>query len=331
LSGDDDLHDLSSTIFYGTVAAVNTPAIGFIGFGEAGFHLAQGLRGAGVSRISAYDIHTDTPKLGERIQSRARESETRLADSSEDLARSSDVLFSTVTASSTEQAASQTAPYLESRHFYADLNSVSPAVKQSVERIVTGRGARFVEAAVMSPIPPYAHRAPMLLGGAGASAFVELLAPLGMRLEVVGPGVGTASATKMFRSIVVKGMEALLCECVMGASRYEAQERVFASLAETFPGIDWNRLADYMIGRVVEHGERRAREMDEVAETLRSIGVEPMMAEATARRMDWSAQLGLKERFGGGAPKSTREFLEAVAEESHAEARRTQRKRLASR
>jgi 3-hydroxyisobutyrate dehydrogenase-like beta-hydroxyacid dehydrogenase len=152
-----------------------------------------------------------------------------------------------------------------------------------------------------------------------------------MRLEVVGPGVGTASATKMFRSIVVKGMEALLCECVMGASRYEAQERVFASLAETFPGIDWNRLADYMIGRVVEHGERRAREMDEVAETLRSIGVEPMMAEATARRMDWSAQLGLKERFGGGAPKSTREFLEAVAEESHAEARRTQRKRLASR
>jgi len=69
-----------------------------------------------------------------------------------------------------------------------------------------------------------------------------------------------------------------------------------------------------MIGRVVEHGERRAREMEEVAETLDSIGIEPIMAAATARRMEWSAQIGLKQHFGGEAPKGYREFLEAVAE-----------------
>ncbi len=101
------------------------------------------------------------------------------------------------------------------------------------------------------------------------------MAPYGMRLEVVSSEVGTAAATKMFRSIVVKGLEALIFECVLGASRYGAEQRVFDSLGETFPGIDWNALANYMIGRVVVHGERRAREMEEVAETLRHLAIEP--------------------------------------------------------
>jgi 3-hydroxyisobutyrate dehydrogenase-like beta-hydroxyacid dehydrogenase len=289
------------------------PAIGFIGFGEAGFHIAKGLREAGVARIFAYDIHTRTPKLGQKIQDRAAESRTRLLESNQSIAQSSDILLSTVTAGSAVDAAHQNAPYLDGRHLYADLNSVSPAVKQSIDRIITARGARFVEIAVMSPVPPYGHRAPMLLGGAGAQAFRELLAPYGMRMEVIGAEVGAAAATKMFRSIVVKGMEALLCECVLGASQYGAEERVFASLAENFPGLDWSKLADYMTGRVIEHGERRAHEMEEVAETLRSLGVEPTMAEATARLMHRSARLGLKERVGGGGSRSYREFLEAVA------------------
>jgi hypothetical protein len=89
---------------------------------------------------------------------------------------------------------------------------------------------------------------------------------------------------------------------------------VFKSLAESFPGLDWAGMATYMVGRVVVHGERRAREMEEVVETLRSMGVEPMMAEATVRRMDWSAQLGLRKIFGGEPPASHREFADAVAE-----------------
>ena len=69
-----------------------------------------------------------------------------------------------------------------------------------------------------------------------------------------------------------------------------------------------------MVGRVVVHGERRAREMDEVAATLRGLGIEPMMAEATVRRMDWAAGLGLRERFLGQFPKTYQEVLDAIAE-----------------
>ena len=290
------------------------PRIGFVGFGEAGFHIAAGLRKTGIEQISAFDIHSRTPDLGEKIRQRAAETATSLVDSNAELADRSDIIFSTVTSDQALVAAQQTAPGLGARHLYADLNSVSPSLKQSIDRVVSAPGARFVEVAVMSPIPPYAHRAPMLIGGAGGRDFIEAMKPFGMQMEYTSAKVGEAAATKMCRSIVVKGMEALLTECVLGASRYGAEERVFASLAETFPGLNWSEMATYMVGRVVVHGERRAREMEEVAETLRSMGVEPMMAEATVRRMDWSAQLGLKKLFHGEAPATHREFADAIAE-----------------
>jgi 3-hydroxyisobutyrate dehydrogenase-like beta-hydroxyacid dehydrogenase len=292
----------------------NDLSIGFVGFGEAGFHIAKGLRQAGVRRLTAFDIHTHTPEFGERIRRRAAEAETRLADTNEELIGACEIVFSVVTSDQAALAAAQNAPYLRSGHIYADLNSVSPARKQSIAQTIAATGARFVEIAVMAPVPPNGHRVPMLAGGEAAGELAERLTPFGMRVEVVGREIGVAAATKMFRSIVVKGMEALITECFLGASLYGAERRVFASLAESFPGIDWPELADYMVGRVVVHGERRAREMEEVAETLRSLGIEPIMAEATARRMDWSARIGLKAQFAGETPRGYREVLEALAE-----------------
>jgi 3-hydroxyisobutyrate dehydrogenase-like beta-hydroxyacid dehydrogenase len=290
------------------------PRIGFVGFGEAGYHITAGLRGAGIAEITAFDINTDTPMLGDKIRARAAETGTRLAGSNTELIAASDVIFSTVTASQALTAAHQNAPFLRPGQLYADLNSVSPDLKQSIDRVISAAGAKFVEVAVMAPAPPYGHKVPMLVGGEGAAAFMEGMNPYGMQMEFTSTRVGEAAATKMCRSVIVKGLEALLTECVLGASRYGAEERVFASLSETFPGIDWSAMAAYMVGRVVVHGERRAREMEEVAETLRSCGVEPIMAAATARRMDWSAQLGLRKLFKGEAPATHREFAEAVAE-----------------
>jgi len=290
------------------------PRIGFVGFGEAGFHIAGGLRAAGVSRITAFDINANTPGLGEKIRSRAAETGVRLAESNPELTSSADIVISVVTANQALEAARQNAPGLRPEQLYADLNSVSPALKQTIDRVISGTGAQFVEVAVMAPAPPYGHKVPMLVGGAGGAEFIDRLRPFGMQMEFTSTRVGEAAATKMCRSIIVKGMEALLTECVLGASRYGAEERVFASLTETFPGINWSEMATYMVGRVVVHGERRAREMEEVAETLRSCGVDPIMAEATVRRMDWSAHLGLKKLFGGEAPSTHREFADKVAE-----------------
>ena len=285
--------------------------LGFIGFGEAGSTIARGLRSAGVEHISAYDINGGDPL----IQKNARETQTTLVDSSSDLAEAATILFSAVTSSSALDAAREAVGFLTPQHTYVDLNSVSPALKQDIAKEISESSASFVEAAVMAPVKPYGHKVPMLLGGPGAEAFAATMRPFGMRLDVLpGAKVGSAAAVKMCRSIVVKGIEALLFECVMAATKFDADDLVFASLKETWPGIDWKNLADYTSGRVVVHGERRAREMEEVAETLESIGIEPIMAAATARRQEWSAKIGLKQYFGGEAPKNYREFLEAVEE-----------------
>jgi 3-hydroxyisobutyrate dehydrogenase-like beta-hydroxyacid dehydrogenase len=282
--------------------------IGFVGFGEAAYHIAKGLRQPGIASITAFDINVTS-----KVRQRAREAETRLVETNGELAQSCDIMLSAVTADQALHAAEQNAPHLTAQHIYADLNSVSPGVKQSIARVIEASGARFAEIAMMAPVPPYGHKVPMLAGGAGAKEFVDRLAPFGISAEIVSREVGTAAATKMFRSIMVKGMEALITECVLGATRYHADERVFASLAETFPGINWKELADYMVGRVVVHGERRAREMEEVAATLREIDIEPIMAEAIVRRMDWSVEAGLKELSGGEAPKGYREVVDATA------------------
>jgi len=282
--------------------------IGFVGFGEAAFHIAKGLEQPGISSICAFDI-----QVTEKVHEQARAAGTRLVETNQELAESCEIMMSAVTADQALIAAQQNAPYLTSDHLYADLNSVSPGLKQSIAKVIEASGAQFAEIAMMAPVPPYGHKVPMLAGGAGAPAFIEKLAPFGISAEIVSREVGTAAATKMFRSIIVKGLEALLTECVLGATRYNADERVFASLAESFPGMDWKQLADYMVGRVVVHGERRAREMEEVAATLREIDIEPIMAEAIVRRMDWSVEAGLKQIFHGEAPKSYRDVVDAAA------------------
>lgn len=293
--------------------------VGFIGFGEAGYTIGKGLRAAGLDQLFAYDIAWQSGDRGGLIRRRAQDAGATLVATPSELAAAATVLLSTVTCGSALDAARQNAPYLtgssdgDAQHLYADLNSVSPDVKRRIGDVIATADAAFVEAAVMAPVGPYGQRVPMLLGGPGAERFVKTMGPFDMRLQILpGAAIGTAAAVKMCRSVVVKGLEALLTECALGANQYGATEHVFASLQESYPGIDWKKLADYNINRLVVHGERRAREMEEVAETLRDAGVEPIMAAATAQRQDWSAKLGLKQHFPPEGPKGTADVLQVL-------------------
>src|SRR5262252_6639383 len=99
-------------------------SIGFVGFGEAGSSIAKGLKSAGISRIFAFDIAPD------KVRHRAAETAVPLVGSNRELADSASVIFSTVTCARAKEAAEQTARFLKPHHVYADLNSVSPALKQ---------------------------------------------------------------------------------------------------------------------------------------------------------------------------------------------------------
>jgi 3-hydroxyisobutyrate dehydrogenase-like beta-hydroxyacid dehydrogenase len=289
-----------------------TEKIAFIGFGEAGQTIVRGLLAAGAPRIRAYDILFDDPADAGRLREAAGSLGVAAARDHEDAVRDADIVFLAVTASSSLQAALSCLPGLKKGQLFLDINSVSPRRKIETAARVAPTGAAYVDVAVMAPVAPYEHKVPCLIGGPGAAALLPRARALGMKMDLVSEAVGQASAIKMFRSIMIKGLEALVLEAMLAASEYRVEERVLASLEETFPSLDWEKLSGYMLERVVSHGRRRAAEMREVAETLQGIGIEPLMAAATAARQQWLADLGVKERLGGKKTENRAELIAAI-------------------
>ena len=286
--------------------------IAFIGFGEAGQTISRGLLGESRPAIRAYDILFDDPSNGGKLKRAAESLGVAVARDHVDAVRGAALVLLAVTASSSLEAARSCLAGLGEGQLFLDINSVSPQRKIEAAALVAPAGAAYVDVAVMAPVAPYLHKVPCLIGGPGAAALAPRALALGMKTELVSAEVGQASAIKMFRSIVIKGLEALLLESMVAASEYRVEARVLASLKETFPGIDWEKLSGYMIERVVSHGKRRASEMREVAETLEGIGLEPLMAAATAARQQWLADLGVKDRLAGRATEDRAELVRAI-------------------
>jgi 3-hydroxyisobutyrate dehydrogenase-like beta-hydroxyacid dehydrogenase len=261
--------------------------IALIGFGEVGQILGEDLSGKSV-RLSAFDLKFGEPASG---PSEAAKLAGIYASSAREAARGCDLVISAVTAAQTLAAAQSVANGLERNAFFLDLNSASPGAKREAAEVIRRAGGRYVEAAVMGPVPPKRIATPSLLGGPYAEAFLPVARDLGfLGAAVFSDEIGKASAAKMCRSVMVKGIEALLCESLLAARAYGVDETVLNSLDDLFPGPDWTELARYMISRMLEHGTRRAEEMREVARTVAETGLDPHMSRATAERQAWAPQ-----------------------------------------
>jgi 3-hydroxyisobutyrate dehydrogenase-like beta-hydroxyacid dehydrogenase len=264
--------------------------IGLVGYGEVGRILAEDLRTRGGVRIGAYDIKLGTAQEGPLVAHAAQHG-VHLAASHEALAADADLVLSAVTASQTVAVADAWAPAIRPGTWFLDFNSASPGAKIRAAALIDGAGGRFVEGAVMTSVPPYRIRVPLLLGGPHAEELKSLLDELGFVARVGSEKLGVASATKMCRSVMIKGLEAMVIESFTTARAYGVEAAVLASLAETFPGIDWERQGAYFFQRVIQHGRRRAEEMREAAQTVREAGLEPWSAAGTAQRQAWMADL----------------------------------------
>jgi 3-hydroxyisobutyrate dehydrogenase-like beta-hydroxyacid dehydrogenase len=287
------------------------PRIAFIGFGEAGQTIARGLQSEGVSDIAVYDLLFDDARDEGRLRARAEALGARTGTSHVDAVRGAELVFSAVTAESSFAAAQSCVPGLAAGQLFLDINSVSPQRKRETAALVSPTGALYVDVAVMSAVAPHRHRVPLLVGGPGARRLMPYLKVLNMNAEQVSDTVGEASAVKMIRSIVIKGIEALMLECMLAASTYGVEDRILASLKETYPTLDWPQLSGYLIERIVAHGRRRAAEMREVAATVQDLGLDPIMARATAERQQWLADLAVK-RWLGDKPTHDRQVLIAA-------------------
>ncbi len=283
-------------------------SIGLVGYGEVGRILAEDLHARGVENILAFDIKLggadETP-----LRAHAVQYGVRLTASHAELAAGADLVISAVTASQTVAVAVSSAPTLRPDTWFLDFNSASPGAKIRAAAIVEAAGGRYVEGAVMTSIPPYRIRVPLLLGGPAAAELAPLLNQLGFVAKVASEKLGVASATKMCRSVMIKGLESMVIESFTAARAYGVEDAVIASLYETFPGIDWEKQGAYFFQRVIEHGRRRSEEVREVAETVREIGLTPWSAQGTAERQAWVADLADEGLFGN---KGSTEFARSA-------------------
>jgi 3-hydroxyisobutyrate dehydrogenase-like beta-hydroxyacid dehydrogenase len=274
---------------------VNTVHVALIGYGEVGRILAEDLRARGTS-VAAFDLKL--ADSGASMRSHAQQHGVRLADSHAAAVRDAELVISAVTASQALAVAHACAAGVARGAFFLDFNSASPGAKIEAAGIVNAAGGRYVEGAVMTSVPPHRVRVPLLLGGPEAAALEPTLNALGFAARVHSTELGVASATKMCRSVMIKGLEAMVIEAFTTARRYGVEDAVLASLKETFPGIDWEKQGAYLFQRVIEHGRRRSEEVREVAVTVREAGLEPWSASGTAERQAWVADLADAGVFG---------------------------------
>jgi len=264
--------------------------LGLIGYGEVGKTFACGLLGqAGVSKSSAWDLQFMAPATQAKELAHAHAAGVSAVLSMQALCETSDLIIAAVTASNALTVAQQAAAHLQPGSYFLDLNSASPTTKQHCAAVIHQAGGKYVEAGVMTSVPPYGIKVPMLLGGGHAAELALVLQSWGMDAKPVSDKLGVASAIKMSRSVMIKGLEALLIESYATARAYGVEDQVLPTLQETFPGINWSEQGAYLFSRVVQHGQRRAEEMREAANTVRDAGFEPWMASATADKQQWMA------------------------------------------
>jgi 3-hydroxyisobutyrate dehydrogenase-like beta-hydroxyacid dehydrogenase len=280
--------------------------VAIVGFGEAGGIVAEDLAKQGMG-VSVFDILFNSKRQRQLMLKKAQTCGVTAARSLKDCLHDAALVISAVTASSALDVAKAAGPILSEHQLFLDINSVSPETKRKAASYVERKKARFVEAAVMSAVPKHRLKVPMLLGGPHASEAAERLQKIGMDATPFSDELGIASAVKMCRSVVIKGLEALAIESLFAARIYGAEDKVLESLAASFPGMGWeDHLPDYLISRVAEHGHRRAAEMREVAQTLQHVGIEPLMALATAERQQQLADEMAKRKL---AFDSTEQFF----------------------
>ena len=273
--------------------------VGLIGYGEVGKIFSNGFKAKGLNWVGAWDVIFGDAMFGGAQRLHAQAHGVIACESARHVCLKANLIISAVTASNTLDVAQEIARFIRPGTVFLDMNSASPGTKIAASHVIEEAGAQYVEAGVMTSVPPYGIAVPMLLGGRHAARLADRLRPVGLNLTPVSDKIGVASATKMARSIMIKGMEALVIESYTTARKYGVEDAMLATMKETFPGIDWEQQGAYFFSRVVQHGKRRAEEMREAANTVEEAGFQPVMAAAIAEKHDWVAVVARDGVFNG--------------------------------
>jgi len=277
------------------------PRVGFIGFGEVAATLAPVLEAHG-ARVAAYDL------AASKVKVRFLALEELLADR--------DWILSTVTTQAARQVAETCRPLLRPGQIYVDLNSTSPKVKREIEEVVSKTPAGFAEAAILGAVGVEGPAVRILTGGPQGRQAAEMLCRLGLNVRFFSECTGKASAFKMLRSVFSKGLEALLLEMLAAAHRAGLLEELWLDVLDFMQRNPFERVAANWIRTHPGACERRYHELRQVSETLRELGLAPLMSLGAESFFDRSRALDPAGAFPEG-PESWRAVVEYLERKLH--------------
>jgi 3-hydroxyisobutyrate dehydrogenase len=289
--------------------------VGFIGCGEVGATFAKTMREKG-AEIAVYDIlfsQTD----GERIiQSRLQTGGIQFCSLIE-LIDDSDYILSVVTTQTAKDVAKACKEHLKQNQIYIDLNSTSPKVKVDLSKIIEGSGCHFVEGAILGAVGATGSRTRILVTGEKGKKAAETLTKLGLNVSYYAPEIGKASIFKMLRSIFSKGLENIMLELLIAGKRAGIEKDLWEDIIDFMSQKSFAKIASNWVQTHAIAYERRYHEMVQVVETMREIGIEPIMTIGTEAFFKRSLSLGFQEKFSE-KPESFEDVVDFMEQRLHA-------------
>ena len=283
--------------------------IGFVGFGEVGFRYGDGLHQAGIQEIYAYDIDQNSELYGELIHTRAKEAGVTLVDNYEQLCEKCTIIFSAVTGAAEMYVVKGVLPFVGKEHILIDMTATKMDLKEEEAAILHEKGCGCIDAQIVSPVPENGYKATLFVSGDRVQELADALNPYGMDIRVISDRCGDAAKMKMLRSVYTKGTIALLLEMLYSAKKVGSVEALIDNIAETMDARPFRDTLNRYVCEDALHAKRRIHEMEDVCDVLRSIGIDPIMSEATKSRIERSASYDLKEYFGGESPENYNQVL----------------------
>lgn len=275
----------------------------FIGFGEAAYHIAKGLKGEGFESMAAYDVGASVEKTGFQIRERAQKAGVHLFETLELAYASAHIIVSLTSAQVALEVAESVVPNLIAGQVYVDMNSAGPKVKRAIDQVQHVTGVKFCDVGVMGTVPGNGHKVPMFAAGEGADTFYQSFSKYGMRISVLEAPAGGASAIKMLKSVVMKGLPQLMFESFEAAQKYGVLDTLVSSLSESLNGKTVEQLADTFIARTMIHAERRGAEVRDVIDTLEEVHVDASMSKAALKKLEHLAEQNWRDKMGPDGSK----------------------------
>lgn len=246
--------------------------IAVLGLGEAGTHFANGLSKLGFT-VFGWDPN---PK-------RVLHESVHFTKNNLEAVQNANIVFSVNLTSVSEEVAFEVKPALNENKIYAELNTSSPGKKQIIYENLKATGVQFADVAIMAPVPPKGIFTPMLASGPGAIPLTDIMQPFGLSIIAVDGNVGQAALLKLLRSIVYKGIAAVICEAMDAGKVFDQEKYIRGQINSIIGGQD--ELIDRFVEGSRTHALRRIHEMDAVVDMLLNKGLNPVMSEAAKENL----------------------------------------------